>query len=81
MASNCISLQAVSKGKLDTVVELVEEMKLNNCDFLINLVDDASGLNMLHRAISCQHLDIVKYLIDQGASKQASCCPNQNSLA
>ena len=62
-------MQAAAKGKLDKVVGLVEEMKLSNCDFLINLVSDADGLNMLHRAISCQHLDIVKYLIEQGASK------------
>ena len=62
-------MQAVSKGKLDKVAELTEEIKSNNCDFLINLVADEDGLNMLHRAISCQRLDIVKYLIEHGASK------------
>ena len=46
-------------------------MKLGNCDFLIDLVAETDGLNMLHRAISHHHLDIVKYLIEQGASKLA----------
>ena len=63
------NVQAASKGKLDKITELVEALKSNNCEFLINLVAETDGHNMLHRAISHQHLDIVKYLIEQGASK------------
>ena len=64
-----LGVQAASKGKLDKVTELIEELKSNDCEFLINLIAETDGHNMLHCAISHQHLDIVKYLIEQGASK------------
>ena len=60
----CLRTQAASKGKLDKVTELIEALESNNYDFLIDLADETDGLNMLHRAISHQHLDIVKYLIE-----------------
>ena len=62
-------IQAASKGKSEKITELIEALKLNNCDFLIDLAAEEDGFNMLHNAISCQHLEIVKYLIEHGASK------------
>ena len=62
-------MQAVIAGNIQRVKEIVRTLKKNSCGYLIDLATEDDGFNMLHFAVCYKRLQIVKYLIENGASK------------
>ena len=67
---NC--MQAAILGDLKRVKEIVKDIKKHSCDYLIDLTTEEDGYNMLHFAVCYKRADIVKFLIENGASKSNS---------
>ena len=62
-------MQAAIVGDFQRVKEIVRSLKRNSCEYLIDLATEEDGYNMLHFAVCYKRLQIVKFLIDNGASK------------
>ena len=62
-------MQAAIVGDFKRVKEIVRSLKRNSCEYLIDLATEEDGYNMLHFAVCYKRLQIVKFLIDNGASK------------
>ena len=62
-------LQAAIVGNLQKVKEIVRDLKRNSCDYLIDLATEEDGYNMLHFAVCYKRANIVKFLIENGASE------------
>ena len=65
-------LQAAILGDLQRVKEIVQDIKKHSCDHLIDLTTEEDGYNMLHFAVCYKRAGIVKFLIENGASKSNS---------
>ena len=62
-------MQAAIVGDAKRVKEIVQNLKRNSCQYLIDLATEEDGYNMLHFAACYKRLQIVKFLIENGASK------------
>ena len=62
-------MQAAILGDLQRVKEIVQDIKKHSCDYLIDLTTEEDGYNMLHFAVCYKRVEIVKFLIENGASK------------
>ena len=62
-------MQAAIVGDAKRVKEIVQNLKRNSCQYLIDLATEEDGYNMLHFAVCYKRLQIVKFLIENGASK------------
>ena len=62
-------MQAAIHGNIDKVKEIVQDTKKHSCDELIDLTTEEDGYNMLHFAVCYKRLNIVKFLIENGASE------------
>ena len=62
------------RGRFQKVKDIVEEVSKHSCNNLIDLTTEDEGYNMLHFAVCNKHPEIVQYLIESGASKEAMCC-------
>ena len=49
--------------------EIVQDIKQHSCDHLIDSLTEEDGYNMLHFAVCYKRLEIVKFLIESGASE------------
>lgn len=66
------SIQAAIWGNIDTVQQIVQDIKKHSFNHLIDLTTKEDGYNMLHYAVYYKRKEIVKFLIDNGASKSHS---------
>ena len=62
-------MQAAILGKIDKVKEIVQDIRKYSCDQLIDLAAEEDGYNMLHFAVCYKRMQIVKFLIDNGAGE------------
>ena len=62
-------MQAAILGDLRRVKEIVEDIKKHSCDHLIDLKTEEDGYNMLHFAVCYKRLEVVKFLVESGASE------------
>ena len=62
-------IQAAILGDLHRVTEIVQDIKKHSCEHLIDLTTEEDGYNMLHFAVCYKRLEIVKFLIENGASE------------
>ena len=62
-------MQAAIVGDAKRVKEIVQNLKRNTCQYLIDLATEEDGYNMLHFAVCYKRLQIMKFLIENGASK------------
>ena len=53
---------------MDKVKAIVQNIKKHSCDHLIDLVTE-DGYNMLHFAVCYKSIQIVQFLIENGASE------------
>ena len=68
-----VILQAVIRGKFPKVHDIIEELAAHSCSYLIDLTTEDEGYNLLHFAVCNKHSEIVQYLIESGAGKEAMC--------
>ena len=54
---------------MDKVKEFVENINKLSCNYLIDIANEEDGYNMLHFAVCYKRINILKFLIDNGASK------------
>ena len=62
-------MQAAIAGNFQRVKEIVRNLRRNSCDYLIDLATEEDGYNMLHFAVCYKRTQIVKFLIENGASE------------
>ena len=62
-------MQAAIHGNIDRVKGIVQDIKKHSCNGLIDWTTEEEGYNMLHFAVCHKRLNIVKFLIENGAGE------------